>query len=359
MTAIRVLVVDDSVVVRKMVTDILSETEGIEVAGTASNGKIGLDKVEKLKPDLVTLDIEMPVMGGLEALPQMLEIQPKLPVVMFSATTERGATSTLDALALGARDYVTKPSKSSSPEASIESVRASLVPKIKALCHEKASEQALAAAPKPAQRAAPTPVVTPRRIDLVAIGISTGGPNALAEMLPHLPADLDVPMVVVQHMPPVFTGYLAKRLDAECKLRVREGEAGTVLEPGTCWIAPGGLHMTVERSGASLVLELNEAPPENHCRPAVDVLFRSVAASLGARSLSVVMTGMGQDGLIGCEAAKERGGQVIVQDEASSVIWGMPGFVAKAGLAEEILPLSEIASAIGERVAFGRTRQRG
>ncbi|MFT5287374.1 MAG: two-component system chemotaxis response regulator CheB [Planctomycetota bacterium] len=357
MGAIRVLVIDDSVVIRKIVTDILSEAPGIEVAGTAANGKIGLAKIEQLNPDLVTLDIEMPVMSGLEALPEIRKLRPNMPVVMFSASTGLGAEATLDALALGASDYVAKPASAGSSAAAIESVRKNLIPKINALCHrddKPIPQRAHGIAAKALKES-----TSPRRIELVAIGVSTGGPNALAAMMPHLPADFPVPIVVVQHMPPVFTGYLAKRLDSECKVGVREGEAGAILEPGACWIAPGGLHMIVARRGKKLVLELNEAPRENQCRPAVDVLFRSAAAATGSRTLAVVMTGMGQDGLHGCEEIREQGGQIIAQDEASSVVWGMPGFVSKAGLADETLPLSEIAQAIVRRVSLGRSAAKG
>jgi len=359
MEDIRVLVVDDSVAIRKIVTDLLNETDGMRVIGTASNGEIALKRIEELNPDIVTLDIEMPVMSGLEALPEIQKLRPQMPVVVFSAQTEQGAVATLDALSLGASDYVTKPSNAGSPEEAAESIQTSLIPKIESLCVRSGAlearlEKKIATTRAPTQTEAAS--TAPRRIDLVAIGISTGGPNALGAMLPELPADLPVPIVIVQHMPPKFTDHLARRLDGECKINVREGESGVKLEPGSCWIAPGGLHMVVERHRNELVLDLNEAPPENHCRPAVDVLFRSVAEALGPRSLGVMMTGMGQDGLLGCEVLRERGSQVIVQDEASSTVWSMPGVVAKAGLAVETLPLDRIASAINRRSAIGRTQ---
>ena len=351
MTAIRVLVVDDSVVIRRIITDLLSAEEDIEVAGTASNGKIALAKLDQLTPDLVTLDIEMPEMNGLEALPEIRKDRPRLPVIMFSTLTERGAEATIDALALGATDYVTKPANVGSAGAAMEKIRSELIPKIRALCPREAVRAKPAAVPSVS---APKKATTKRRVEVVTIGISTGGPNALAEMIPELPADLPVPIVLVQHMPPLFTGYLAKRLDANSKIQVREGEAGTQLEPGCCWIAPGGMHMAVGRQGTRFLLETNEAPPENHCRPAADVLFRSVAESYGSRVLGVVMTGMGQDGLLGCREIREKGGAILAQDEATSVVWGMPGYVAKEELADEVLPLNRLAAAIVDRVSFGR-----
>jgi two-component system chemotaxis response regulator CheB len=187
-------------------------------------------------------------------------------------------------------------------------------------------------------------------VEVVAIGVSTGGPNALAELLPGIPAGFPVPILIVQHMPPVFTGLLAQRLAAQCRIPVREGTMGALLGPGVAWIAPGDYHMTIERRAAEVRLRTHQGQPENSCRPAVDVLFRSVAQAYGSRSLAVILTGMGQDGLRGCEAIHETGGQVVVQDEASSVVWGMPGAVALAGLAERVLPLSQMAAEITRRV---------
>ncbi|MFK7894615.1 MAG: chemotaxis response regulator protein-glutamate methylesterase [Myxococcota bacterium] len=360
MSKTRVLVVDDSVAVRKIVTDILSECPEIEVAGTAPNGKIGLAKIEQLNPDLVILDIEMPVMDGLETLAEIRKTRKDLPIVMFSSLTAKGAETTLDALALGANAYATKPSGQTSPDAATQSVREDLIPLIRGL-----SRKIEPVAPKMEAQARNIAVnsqaanVPQKRVDILAIGISTGGPNALAEMMPTLPGDIPVPIVIVQHMPPMFTGYLAKRLDANCKYQVREAEEGDVLEPGTCWIAPGDLHMTVEPKGKKFIVGMNEGPPENHCRPAVDVLFRSVAEVFGPRSLSVVMTGMGQDGLLGCEHLRKRGGQVLAQDEASSMIWSMPGCVSRAGLAHKTVPLDELGAEIMERIAFGRSKTKG
>ena len=198
-----------------------------------------------------------------------------------------------------------------------------------------------------------------RRIDVVAVGVSTGGPNALAEVFPRLPGNLAVPVVVVQHMPPLFTRMLARRLDGSSGLRVAEGEDGAAAQPGDAWIAPGDHHMTLARDGAQVVIRLDQNPPEHSCRPAVDPLFRSVADAFGPHALAVVLTGMGQDGLEGCQAIVDAGGQVIVQDEASSVVWGMPGFVARAGLAQAVLPVTEIASEIEFRLRRGRIARSG
>lgn len=351
MTPIRVLVVDDSVVIRKVLSGALSSDRALEVVGTASDGRIALVKIPLLNPDLVTLDIEMPVMDGLETLAAMRKLYPKLPVIMFSTLTERGAAATLDALSLGASDYATKPSNTGSPAVAMERIRTELIPRIKALC----GVASLKVKPPPA--APPQLKVRARtnpRIEIVAIGTSTGGPNALAEVLPMIPNDFPVPIVVVQHMPPIFTRLLAERLASRSAIPVEEGSAGVVLSPGRAWIAPGNFHMKVIRSGMSWRLDLNQAPPENSCRPAVDVLFRSVAQAYGANVLGVVMTGMGADGVRGAQHIREAGGEVIIQDEASAVVWGMPGLVYAAGQADAVYPLDRLAEEITRRVLQSR-----
>ena len=351
MAPIRVLIVDDAVVVRRLISDALSSDADIEVVGTAQNGRVGLEKIRELKPDAVVLDIEMPEMDGLAALAELRKTHPRLPVVMFSTVTERGAKATLDALALGANDYVTKPSNVGSAVAAIEAVKRELIPKIKAFCHRLP----LAAA-KVSSLPAPAPAAKPAvgGIEIVAVGVSTGGPNVLAALLPTLIPKLPVPVVIVQHMPPVFTRLLAERLAAKGPLPVREGAAGEVLRPGTVWIAPGDYHMVVARQASGVVLATNQDPPENSCRPAVDVLFRSVAQVYGARALAVVLTGMGHDGLRGCQAVRAAGGQILVQDRASSVVWSMPGAVAEAKLADQVLPLNELAAEINRRAQPAR-----
>jgi two-component system chemotaxis response regulator CheB len=357
MPKIRVLVVDDAVVIRRLVSEELSGDPALEVVGTAANGRIALAKMAQLSPDVVILDVEMPEMDGLATLAELRKTYPRLPVIMFSALTERGAQATLDALALGATDYFTKPAPEGGLEASLAVLREQLIPKIKALC--------AAGRGTPTQER-PAPAVVPGRplrppsapsgpIQVLAVGASTGGPNALAEVFRRLPADFPVPIVIVQHMPPMFTRLLAERLSAQFPLRFQEGASGSVLAPGQAWIAPGDHHLIVVRDALHVRLLVHQDPPENSCRPAVDVLLRSVARTFGAHSLAVILTGMGQDGQRGCEAIREAGGQVLAQDEATSVVWGMPGYVARAGLADRVLPLSLIGDEILRRVQQGRT----
>jgi two-component system chemotaxis response regulator CheB len=357
---IRVLIVDDSSVVRRALADAISADPGLEVAGTASNGAIALERIAQLEPSVVTMDVEMPEMSGLEALAAIRRIDRGLPVIMVSSLTERGAAITLEALALGATDYVTKPSAGGGGGGGdrLQFVR-DLLPKLKYFGAARAQRStAPAAAPPPVAPA--RPAVPPQgrvaagRIEIVAIGVSTGGPNALAELIPALPADFPVPIVVVQHMPPLFTKLLAERLAGKAALRVKEGEAGDPVSAGDLFIAPGNHHMVIERTPRGNAIALHQEAPENSCRPAVDVLFRSVSELYGAGVLAVVLTGMGQDGWRGCESVREHGGQVLVQDEESSVVWGMPGFVADAGLADEILPLDRLAAAIVRRAQVGR-----
>ncbi len=351
MAPIRILVVDDSVVIRRLLSDTLSGDPALEVVATAGDGRIALAKISLLKPDLITLDVEMPVINGLETLVEIRKLYPKLPVIMFSTLTERGAAATLDALALGASDYATKPSNTGSPAVAIERIRTELIRKIKALC----GVAPLKLLPLPGFRpAVKVRLRSDARIEIVAIGTSTGGPNALTALLPQLPADFPVPIVIVQHMPPLFTRLLAERLKTLARLEVQEGKEGQKLHRGQVWIAPGDYHMTVVRKGTEFVLAINHDPQENSCRPAVDVLFRSLAQTYGANVLAVVLTGMGADGTRGSADIREAGGEVIVQDEASSVVWGMPGNVVAASLADRIYPLGGIAPEVVRRVSMGR-----
>jgi two-component system, chemotaxis family, protein-glutamate methylesterase/glutaminase len=363
MKNIRVLVVDDSVVIRKLVSEVLASDADIEVAGTAANGRICLAKIPQVNPDLVTLDVEMPDMNGLDALTEIRKVYPKLPVIMFSTLTERGAATTIEALARGASDYVTKPANVGSVNAAILNLRTQLLPKIKMFCGRASSLTPSAPAPSlpaarppsaaghaPAITLAPPSFAANSAIDAVAIGVSTGGPNALIQVLPTLPADFPVPVLIVQHMPPLFTRLLAERLNGQARLAVREAAPGAPVRPGEIWIAPGDWHMEVERRNGSVHLNTQQGPPENSCRPAVDVLFRSVARVYGSRVLAVILTGMGQDGLRGCRDIHSAGGTIYAQDEATSVVWGMPGFVAHAGIASRVLPLDQIGAEITRRV---------
>ena len=362
MPRIRVLIVDDSVVIRRLVTDIITGDPDLEVAGVAANGRIALDRIPQVNPDIITLDVEMPEMDGLQMLRELRKTHPRLPVIMFSTLTERGGVTTLEALSLGASDYVTKPANVGRVGEGMARVRADLIPKIKGLCGRPWKAVA-----KPTMPAAMRPTFLPKprahlpgaRVEIVAIGTSTGGPNALADLLPALPGDFPVPVVIVQHMPPIFTKLLADRLAARIPLEVAEGRAGEPLRPGKIWIAPGDYHMGLERTTTGARVKLNQEPPENSCRPAVDALFRSVVQVYGAGTLGVILTGMGQDGLRGCEYIREAGGQVLIQDEASSVVWGMPGFVARAGLADKELPLNQLGGEIVRRVWECRAKAAG
>lgn len=349
MAKIRVLVVDDAVVFRRLVAEELAKDVDLEVVGTAANGRIGLAKLAQVSPDVVVLDVEMPEMDGLQMLRELRKSYRRLPVIMFSSLTERGAAETLDALALGASDYFTKPASAKGMEASLEVIRQELIPQIKAL-HAGAQLRAPAKAPLPKIDAAAPARAGAHQVRIIAIGASTGGPSALAEIFTRLPRDLGVPIVLVQHMPPMFTRLLAERLSAQSPIHVQEGASGSLLQPGQAYIAPGDHHLAVVYDGTNARLLVHKDPPVNSCRPAVDVLFRSVAKVFGAHALAVLLTGMGNDGVRGCEAVREAAGRIIVQDEASSVVWGMPGFVARAGLADRIMPVSSIADEIIRRV---------
>ncbi len=350
MNRIRVLVVDDSPIMRKLITQALSADREILVVGTASNGKEALEKAPRLRPDVITLDIEMPVMDGLTALERLRRVYPKARVIMFSSLTEKGAKETIKALSLGAFDFVTKPSTRSLTE-SIKKIREELIPKIKsAVPRAPAVVRRPAVAPRPAptpRPAAPTRRVVPTlslpgRFEVVAIGVSTGGPKALSEIIPKLPGNFPVPILIVQHMPPIFTTQLAERLDQLSALKVVEGKEGMPLAPGKVFIAPGDYHMEVRERGPARVVHIHKGPPENSCRPAVDVLFRSVAKVFGRKSVGIVLTGMGQDGLAGAKLMKEKGALIVAQDEATCVVYGMPRAIVEAGLADYVLPLPEI-----------------
>lgn len=342
---IRVLIVDDSVVIRRLVTHAVESDPGLEVAGFASDGAIALERIPQLNPDVITLDIEMPGMDGLEVLKRVRREYPSMRVVMFSTLTERGAAVTLQALSLGADDYVTKASNVGSLDLSMAALRAELIPKIKQFFFTPSSTGPV---PGVKPNLAPIPVFkgpAPAR-KLVAIGVSTGGPTALGAIIPQFPPDFPLPILIVQHMPPLFTRLLAERLQGGTKLRVEEAVEGAPVVAGRVWIAPGDYHMGVIAKDGKPVVALTQAPPENSCRPSVDVLFRSVGESFGGSVISAVLTGMGQDGLRGVEVLRSKGAYVIAQDEASSVVWGMPGAVATAGLSDRVLPLDAVVPEI-------------
>lgn len=344
MDRIRVLIVDDAAVVRRLVSAALARDPALEVVGTAADGQMALSRVTELRPDVVLLDLEMPVLDGLQTLAALRKTHPRLPVIMFSRFTQRGVEATVQALTLGADDYVPKPGDGLDATTCVEEI---LIPKIKLLGGRprRSAELVPPAAPAP-----PPAPARPARIEAVVIGASTGGPNALAELLPAFPDDWSVPLLIVQHMPPDFTARLAERLAERSRLRVREAGTDQPVDAAQAWVAPGDHHLVVRRDGGMVRLLLTRDAPVNSCRPAVDVLFRAAAEVYGAGVLAVVLTGMGEDGLRGCERIRAAGGQVIVQDESSSVIWSMPGAVARAGLAEAVLPLGQIAPEILRRV---------
>jgi two-component system chemotaxis response regulator CheB len=350
----KVLVVDDAMLIRRMVTDVLAADPAIEIVGEAPNGRVALQKIAQLGPDLVTLDVEMPEMNGLQTLKEIRKTHPRLPVIMFSAVTERGAADTLEALHYGASDYVTKPGGAAGREIAQARIREDLVPKIKSLCRVASTAPAgrrngTAKTTTPFTLRALGPIIG---ADVVAISLSTGGPAALGEIVGKLPADFRAPLLVVPHMAAMFTKFFAERLAAQTKLRVVEAANGQPLEGGVVYVAPGDFHLTVLRRNGSAVCVLDQIEPPVHAhRPAADVMFRSVAGAYGSRALALVLTGMGQDGLRGCEDIATAGGRVLAQDEATSVVWEMPGLVAKAGLADAVLPLGDLAAELVRRTA--------
>jgi two-component system chemotaxis response regulator CheB len=344
------MLVDDSALIRRLTSAALRSDPGVVVANTAENGKAALEIIERDRPDIVLLDVEMPVMDGLTTLRNIKRRWPKLPVLMFSTLTAHGARITIEALAAGADDYVTKPSGTGNPAAALERVRSEVLPKMKAICRPKRIAAPVLPAMRPRVAAAPS---GGGGVDVLAIGTSTGGPNALIALLGGL-ATLPVPVLIVQHMPPSFTAMLAERLDRSCTMPVTEASTPTRVVPGHVYLAVGGRHLQVERRDGGVWAVQTDAAPENSCRPAVDVLFRSVAEVYANRVLGVVLTGMGSDGCVGSEAIVRRGGTVLAQDEESSVVWGMPGSVARAGLAERILPIDKISAEIGARISRPR-----
>jgi two-component system chemotaxis response regulator CheB len=371
----RILIVDDSAVMRSLLRSVVSSDPRLEVAGTASDGASALRTMDSLQPDLILLDVEMPVMDGLSTLKEMKSKGRRAPVIMCSSLTQRGAKVTIEALASGAADYVAKPVGQASREAAVQTLAQDLVPKILALTASSSSNAilvdsaltssgALSARANWPSHGAPsifTSVGAPQPMPISApgvllIGVSTGGPAALDVLLPALPASFPLPVLVVQHMPELFTKMLAERLDSRCALRVFEAVSGQPIRPGAIHIAKGNWHMEIAAAAysAAPVLRLTQDASENHCRPAVDVLFRTGVAVYGSRVLGVVLTGMGSDGVAGCRLIREHNGAVLAQDQSTSAVWGMPGAVAHAGLAHRILPLNAIAPEILRLVGRGQ-----
>ena len=373
----KVLVADDAVLFRRLLADLLASFPGVEVVGSAANGKIALQKIRELKPDLLTLDIEMPEMDGLAVLDALSRSSERaVEVIVLSAVSRRGGDLTMRALEKGAFDFIVKPD-AASPELAREALLRELAPRIRAVAHRlevrtilrgkpSANSQALPA-PQPAAKPAPVDapwdeiarrmqrVSNPGKPELILIGVSTGGPPALTQLLPAIPGDIGVPILIVQHMPPVFTKSLADSLATKCAVRVREAEHGELVEPNTAYIAPGGRQMRLEAGAEGQpIIELTDDPPENNCRPAVDYLFRSAANRFPGRAMAVILTGMGNDGTLGLRLLKRSGCFVIAQDEATCVVYGMPKAAVDAGVTDVVLPLGAIASRIVATAKGGR-----
>lgn len=394
MGKIKVLVVDDTIVYRKIVSDILKELPDIELVGAASNGKTAIARIASLKPDIVTLDIEMPEMNGIEVLEYIKDNSIPTSAVMLSTLTQKGSDMTIKALELGAFDFISKPDKGTMAENMLK-IRESLIPIIKAFKRQKgfrstlhnlsqsdqhsgrdsSSHSTIISRPTSLNLSAAnlsaksnvnkhredskSTIVRPSTIirrqtpsSIVGIGISTGGPKALAVMMPMLTTKLNVPILIVQHMPPVFTKSLAKSLDAKCVLEVKEAENGEPLRPNTVFIAPGGMQMKIVAGGDGRTrnIKLTDDPPENSCKPSVDYLFRSIAEHYVGRSTAVIMTGMGSDGTKGLEHIKKNGGIIIAQDKESCTVYGMPKEPIESGMADVVVPLNQIADEITKTV---------
>ncbi|MDL2320797.1 chemotaxis response regulator protein-glutamate methylesterase [Desulfosarcina sp. OttesenSCG-928-B08] len=353
---IRVLVVDDTVVYRKIVTDVLAALPGVTVVGSAHNGTAAIQKIGLLKPDLVTLDIEMPEKNGLEVLEYIRENAPGTGAIMLSTLTREGGAMTMKALELGAFDFIPKPQSGTVAE-NRGKIADAIRPMLMAFRRGNQISRLTRHAPHPEKSAVPPlpASLAKSRSEIVAIGISTGGPNALARMLPMLPKEMGVPIVIVQHMPPMFTQSLANSLDAKCNITVREAKQGEPLVSNTAFIAPGGKQMKIVAGadGKSRILKITDDPPENSCKPSADYLFRSVAHHYVGRATGVIMTGMGSDGTKGLQLMKQNGATIIAQNEATCVVFGMPKEPIETGLADVVLPLDQIAAMIVKTVRAG------
>jgi two-component system chemotaxis response regulator CheB len=354
------MVADDSVVVRGLISRWI-EAAGYEVVASVANGRRAIEALDRVEPEIALLDLDMPELDGVSTLPRLLEKRPELLVVVISTLSQRNAAISLKCLSLGAVDYLPKP-ESNREVTTSTSFRSELVTRLHALARRAGRSPAPPLPARGAPPVAPPPAVPPpaaARMPPVnprclLIGASTGGPKAVGEVLSTLgPSLRRIPALVVQHMPPIFTAAFADHLSVQIGLPVKEAEHGEALTPGKVVVAPGGRHMGLSRAEGHAVVRLDDGPPVNFCRPAVDVLFQDAAAAFGASALAVVLTGMGADGLHGARKLVDAGATVLVQDEASSTVWGMPGSVAKAGLAHEILPLDAIAPAIRTYLSGG------
>ena len=364
--SLRVLIVDDTIVYRKIISDVISQIPNVEVVGTANNGKIALSKIASLKPDLITLDVEMPEMNGIEVLNEINSQNLDTGAIMLSTVTHEGGDMTIKALELGAFDFIPKPDKGTMAE-NIKLIENILTPMFKAFTRQRTVIKKLRK--KSINRALPVSKgnasnkkVTTRKInifrkkskksEIIGIGISTGGPNALAEVIPNIPADIGVPILIVQHMPPLFTNSLAKSLDAKSKIAVKEASDGETILPNTVYIAPGGKQMKIVAGvdGLNRIIRITNDPPENSCRPSADYLFRSIAHHYIGRSTGVIMTGMGSDGTAGLKSMKKNGAYIIAQDKSTCVVFGMPKEPVELNIVDSIVPLYNIANEITNTV---------
>ena len=352
MNQLKVLIVDDSAVARRLLSDTISADPTLKVVGTAVDGQSALRQLEQLKPDIITLDVEMPGLSGIDTVKEIRKLSARIPIIMFSSLTELGSVATLEALTAGASDYVTKPTGAANLAESKERITRDLVSKIKVLCKLPGSSSTTKTIPllKSQLNRGATGRIKEQEFQIIAIGCSTGGPTALAEIIPMLPGNFPIPVVITQHMPPVFTKSLANRLAQLSKLSVCEAADGMQIKPGNVYIAPGDLHLEVRKSDRGVILYTHKGPLENSCRPAVDVMFRSLPEIYGGRILGVILTGMGQDGLLGARRIVDAGGTIVAQDEPTSVVWGMPGAVVNDGLTDCILPLKSIAADVVSRI---------
>lgn len=361
----KVMIVDDSAVIRGFFRRLIDTDSAIEVVAAVGNGQSAVDTLGRTLVDVIILDIEMPVMDGLTALPKLLEVDSTVKIIMASTLTVANADVSLKALRMGATDYVAKPTSTAELH-SADAFQREMIEKIKALggarrgpsgpvpqAEPEETSQAAPAIAKAALVRAPakSSVITLRKspsslASVLAIGSSTGGPQALLEVLGGLQEDFNLPVLITQHMPATFTGILAEHISKATGRDAKEGQDGETVTPGRIYIAPGDFHMSLEADGNESVIRLNQDPPVNFCRPAVDVMLRSMAAIYGNQLLTVILTGMGQDGLVGSGAVVEAGGTVIAQDEETSVVWGMPGAVTNAGVCSAVLPLKKLADKI-------------
>ncbi len=352
---IKALIVDDTITYRKIIRVVLESISNVEILGTAPNGSIALRKIKNAKPDLVLLDVEMPGINGLETLKKIKAEYPLISVIMVSAASEKSADITIKCLEAGAMDFIEKPS-GLGMEKSIEELTGKLRPllrffntrhRISNLKHKKKNKKQSREKPKPK---VVKKIAAPTDFDILAIGVSTGGPEALSKLIPHIEGNFPIPIVIVQHMPPVFTASLARNLDKKSIIDVKEASDGEILKPSIAYIAPGGRHMIIRKRGANAIVGLLDTPPVNSCKPSVDVLFRSVGGVFPAKTLSVILTGMGNDGLEGVKMLKRKGTFTITQNKESCVVYGMPRAIEMAGLSDISIPVEDIAMRIMEKV---------